>query len=248
MHTQLSRLVLVLAVLFAYVAPLRAQHEAHETPTDRSAETKASVPELGEFHKVIYQIWHGAWPKKDTEQLAGLLPKVESGVKSVAKAQLPGILRERKAAWDENVVTLKAAAWDYRSAVEGKDQQGLLDAAENLHSQYERLVRVIRPALKELDEFHAVLYMLYHYYMPGDSLDKMKSSALALKERMTELNKAVLPERLKSKEASFSAARQKLSTSVDALASTAGSSDLKSIKSAVNMLHTDYQAVEKVFE
>ncbi len=67
------------------------------------------------------------------------------------------------------------------------------------------LVRVIRPALKELDEFHAVLYMLYHYYMPGDSLEQMKSSAVALKEKMVVLNKAVLPERLKSKEPAFAA-------------------------------------------
>jgi len=248
MRIRLGSFVLSLALLFACLPHARAQHEAHETSTDRSTETTASVPELKEFHKVIYQIWHGAWPKKDTEQLASLLPKVESGVKSVVKAKLPGILRERTAAWEENIAFLKVAAWDYRSAVEDKDQQALLDAAEDLHTRYERLVRVIRPALKELDEFHAVLYMLYHYYMPGDSLEQMKSSAVALKEKMVVLNKAVLPERLKSKEASFSSARQKLSASVDALASTAGSSDLKNIKSAANEVHTDYQALEKVFE
>ena len=65
---------------------------------------------------------------------------------------------------------------------------------------------------------------------------------------MAELNKATLPERHKSKEAAFVAARAKLSASVDALATTAGTNDVKSIKSAVNVLHTDYQAVEKVFE
>lgn len=248
MHKRLGSFFLSLALLFACLPHAQAQDEAHGTSTDHSAETTANVPELKEFHKVIYQIWHGAWPKKDTELLASLLPEVESGVKSVVKAKLPGILRERKAAWEENIAFLKVAAWDYRSAVEDKDQQALLDAAENLHTRYERLVRVIRPALKELDEFHAVLYMLYHYYMPGDSLEQMKSSAVALKEKMIVLNKAVLPERLKSKEPAFAAARQKLNTSVDALATTAPSNDLKSIKKSAGVVHTDYQALEKVFE
>ena len=221
---------------------------AQESLQGHAAEAKAEVPELRAFHTVIFEIWHGAWPKKDTAQLAALLPKVEAGVQSVAGAELPGILRERKSAWDEGVKGLQAIAAEYKSGVEKKDSQKLLDAAEKLHSQYERLVRVIHPALKELEEFHAVLYMLYHYYMPGDSLEQMKNSASALKEKMVVLDKAVLPERLKSKEPAFTTAREKLSRSVDALAATAPSNELKKIKSAVGTVHSDYQALEKVFE
>ncbi len=242
------RLKSCLSVLIAALVASQGNAQAQTTVPDHAAEVKAEVPELKAFHTVIYEIWHGAWPKKDTAQLAALLPKVEAGVKSVAGAELPGILRDRKTAWDENVKALQAVAADYKSAVEKKDQQKLLDAAEKLHSQYEKLVRVIRPALKELEDFHAVLYMLYHYFMPGDSLDQMKSSAATLKEKMAVLDKAVLPERLKGKEPAFTGARQKLSASVDALASTATSNDMKKIKSAVNVVHTDYQALEKVFE
>ena len=36
---------------------------------------------------------------------------------------------------------------EYRAAVEAKQKQPLLDAAEKLHAQYEALVRVIRPPL-----------------------------------------------------------------------------------------------------
>jgi hypothetical protein len=246
MHHKLRccRALLFCVALLASGTMLQAQGSAQP----HSSEVTAEVPALKAFHTVIYEIWHGAWPKKDTEQLAALLPKVEAGVKSVAEAELPGILRERKAAWKENVLALQAIAADYRDAVEDQDQQALLDVAEKLHSQYERLVRVIRPPLKELEEFHAVLYVLYHYYMPGDSLEQMKSSAASLKEKMVLLDKAVLPERLKSKDPAFSAARQKLSTSVDALVSTAVSNDMKSIKSAVGMVHADYQTMEKVFE
>lgn len=244
-HTTILSIALISVALCAWSARLQAQNT---TPPDHAAEVKAQVPELRTFHTVIYEIWHGAWPKKDTAQLAALLPKVEAGVKSVAAAELPGILRDRKAAWNQNVAALQAIAADYKGAVEKKDQQKLLDAAEKLHSQYEKLVRVIRPALPELEDFHTVLYMLYHYYMPGDLLEQMKSSATALKEKMAVLDKAVLPERLKSKEPVFTTTRQNLSSSVDALAATAPSNDLKKIKSAVVKVHTDYQALEKVFE
>jgi hypothetical protein len=240
----ISCLALLLIAMLASQGNLYAQ----DTVKNHAAEVKAEVPELKAFHTVIFEIWHGAWPKKDTEQLAALLPQVEAGVKSVAEAQLPGILRDRKDVWDKNVRDLQAIALDYKNAVEQKEQQKLLDAAEKLHAQYERLVRVLHPALKEVEEFHAVLYMLYHYYMPGDSLEQMKSSAAALQEKMAVLDKAVLPERLKSKEPAFTAARQKLSKSVSALAATAPSNDLKKIKSAAVTVHTDYQALEKVFE
>lgn len=243
-HKTVLSIALLSVALLAWSVKLQAQTS---TP-DHAAEVKAQVPELRAFHTVIYELWHGAWPKKDTEQLTALLPKVEAGVKSVAEAKLPGILRDREPAWKENVAGLQAIAAGYKDAVEKKDQQKLLDTAEKLHAQYEKLVRVIRPALPELEDFHAVLYMLYHYYMPGDSLDQMKSSSAALKEKMAMLDKAVLPDRLKSKETVFTSARQKLSMSVEALAATVPSNDLKKIKSAVVTVHTDYQTLEKVFE
>ena len=169
----------IIIAVFAAVVMLGRGAVAQDT--HRTAETTASVPELAKFHTVIYEIWHGAWPKKDVAQLAGLLPKVEDGVALVAKATLPGILRDRKQAWDAQVQALQEAAREYRTAVEKKQDQALLDAAEKLHMQYERAVRVIRPPLKELEAFHSDLYLLYHYYMPGDSVARMQQSAVALR-------------------------------------------------------------------
>ncbi len=244
MHTHRNWFVLFCALVLAFVPNLPAQ----DTTRSHTAEITADVPALREFHTVIYQIWHDAWPKKDTKQLAALLPQVQAGVKNIAEAKLPGILRDREGAWEDNVLALQGIEEDYRDAVEAQEDQDLLDVAEKLHAQYERLVRVIRPPLKELEDFHTELYMLYHYYMPGDSLERMKQSSAVLKEKMTLLDKAVLPERLKSREAAFSTARQKLSRSVEALVSTAATGNLKSVKSAVITVHTDYQTLEKVFQ
>ncbi|MDI6766464.1 MAG: hypothetical protein QME52_06540 [Bacteroidota bacterium] len=212
------------------------------------AELKAEVPELSEFHDVIYKIWHNAWPEKDIKMLVELLPEVEQGSEKVISAELPGILRDKKQAWQENIEKLKFTVDEYKSAASPIDSQKLLDAAENLHTQYEKLFRTIRPILKEIEDFHTTLYTLYHYYMPEDNKDKVKSSIKELKEKMNILNKASLPERRKSREKEFIAARTKLSKSVDDLVKSLKKYNSKKVNSKIEVMHSNYQALEKVFE
>jgi hypothetical protein len=215
---------------------------------ERPAEATANVPALDSFHEVIFKIWHEAWPKKDGAMLRQLLPDVQKGIASVASAQLPGILRERKASWDDGVKKLQSVGSEYTAAAESNDDAKLLSAAEKLHSQFEALMRVIRPAFKELDDFHAVLYMLYHHYLPGNNMQRIRTSATELKQKMAALNSARLPERMKQKESEFQASRAKLSASVDALETVVSENNEQKIKSAVNAVHSNYQSLDKVFE
>ena len=216
---------------------------------ERPPEATASVPALESFHEVIREIWHNAWPKKDVALLRKLQPEVEKGISGVAAAALPGILRERQTAWAENVKQLEAIGAQYKTAAGGNDDAGLLSAAEKLHSQFEALVRVTRPALKELDDFHASLYMLYHHYLPAFDREKINSSAVELKNKMAALNAAKLPERLKARETAFASARARLSKAVDDLGGVlAGRSDKTKIEDAVNAVHSSYETLNGVFE
>ncbi len=214
----------------------------------KPAEASSEIPALTGFHTVIYEIWHGAWPEKDTKRLGELLPQVEQGVAAVTKAELPGILRERKAAWDERLKQLQAAAQEYRTAVEKHQDQALLDAAERLHMRYEKLVQAVRPPLKELEAFHTDLYMLYHYYMPGDSIGKMKESALALKAKMTALEGASLPSRLKDRLEKFTSSRAELSRAVNAFVAASMGEDLQALKKTAGTVHDKYQELASVLE
>jgi hypothetical protein len=213
----------------------------------RPEETIAKVPALDSFHEVIYKIWHEAWPKKDTALLQQLLPDVEKGIASVASAPLPGILRDKKSVWDEGVKKLQSAGADYKAAVAAKDDAKLMAAAEALHGRFEGLMRAIRPAMKELDEFHAVLYMLYHHYMPKKDAANIRNSAAELQKRMEVLNEAKLPERLSDKDYDFKVARGLLSQSVQMLVQRVQSNDEGAIKEAVEAVHTNYQSLEKIF-
>jgi hypothetical protein len=237
-----ARATLLLSIVLA--APLAAQ--------EHDAETTASVPALQEFHTVIFSLWHTAWPNKDTAMMTTLLPDIEKGSAAVTAATLPGILRDKKPAWDAGIRKLGEAVTAYRSAVQAQDRDRLLEAAEQLHMQYEGLVRAIRPALKELDAFHTVLYKLYHYEWPENNLPKIRASAIALSEKMAALDSAALPKRLEAKSRAFTAARTKLGNAVKGLrelvAPEYDAPTAENLKGAVTWLHNSYLALEKVFE
>ncbi len=212
-------------------------------------ETKAEVKALDDFHETIYQIWHEAWPEKNVQLLKDLIPDIENGYKELAGAELPGILRDKQEKWDAGVDKLAEIITDYKAASADNDDAGLLQAAENLHSQYEALVRTIRPVLKEVDAFHQELYMLYHYYLPDQNPEKIKISAAQLKIKMNELNKARLSKRLESREDEFNKAHKALAKSVDALNVTIGKeNDMAKVSKAIEALHSEYQKLESVFD
>ncbi|TAK55125.1 MAG: hypothetical protein EPO24_12440 [Bacteroidetes bacterium] len=221
---------------------------AQDTTLTHPDETKAEIPALDNFHDIIYKIWHTAWPEKNVKMLAELEPEIQQYAKPLIQSELPGILRDKKTLWKENISKFQNIIEEYKKSSMPVDSQRLLASAEQLHTQYEKLVRIIRPALKELDEFHSVLYMLYHYYLPEKNIEKIVVSTNELKIKMENLDKAKLSERLKKKETMFIEARTHLSKSVVAVQAVVISSDMKKISSAIETMHSDYQALEKVFE
>jgi hypothetical protein len=217
---------------------------------DKAAqETTWRVAELDQFHEPIAALWHDAWPNKDMAKMKELLPAVEKAYQQLAAAQLPGILREKKSVWDEKLKVLEEAVKGYRTAVFADVLQPVLDAVEKVHSGYEAMVRVIRPALKELDAFHQVLYAVHHYEMPAGDMAKLQLSADSLTARMAALNKAVLPERLKSKDVLFLKARAALSEAVVSFADAVKKGLPKEeVQKAELAMHGRYQVLDKVFE
>lgn len=211
-------------------------------------ELKPEVPALDEFHTVIFKIWHTAWPAGDAQMLADLVPEVRDLGEKLAAAELPGILRDKQAAWEENIADLRSILEEYNSAAVPLDSERILDAAERLHAQYEKLVMLIRPPLPELEAFHAVLYMLYHHYVPDGDKHKIDSCAAELKVRMAALDTARLPERLSGKAADFTKARSSLSSAVSAFVASVGGGEMKEIEAKLETMHTAYQSLEKVFD
>lgn len=236
----LSVTLAALVALELTVAPAAAQ-------APKTDEVKASVPALEAMHEVIMPLWHEAWPNKDVKAMAALVPDIEKHTAAVAKAELPGILREKKAAWAAGVTELQATVAAYKAAASAGDNEALLKAAEKLHMQYEGLVKLIRPVLKEMEDFHASLYVLYHYQMQPFQLAKVSESIQALTVKMDALNKAALPARLQAKADAFNAQRTMLGKAVGDLAALLPGKDEAKIKAAIESMHGAYENLEKVF-
>jgi hypothetical protein len=208
-------------------------------------ETESSVPELTAFHDVIYPIWHTAYPEKDYAALRKYAPEVKSGAEKIYAAKLPGILHERQAKWDQGVAEFKKTIDSYQSAAAGTNDEALLAAAEALHSRYEVLVRTIRPVLKEVDDYHKVLYVIYHKYLPDKDYEKIKGVSGDLTVKAEAISKAALPKRLEIRAEAFRKAAAELYEVTKAMAVA---SPGPAMASAVEATHAKYQALEKVFE
>jgi hypothetical protein len=224
------------------VVALFAQ-EQHNHPSS------SEVPELWEFHETIYQIWHEAWPAKDMKLLKNLIPNIEEGYAQLKNAELPHILHEKQDKWSNGIKNMGKTIEDYKTAANKSDSSALLNSAEELHTQFEFLVRAIRPALKELDYFHQELYMLYHYYMPEYDYDKIKISVKELSTRMESLSNAKLSKRYQSKQEEFNQHRDELLAAViDVNKKVRENSGKEKIISAIETMHTKYRELHCVFE
>ena len=239
--TKIGTAVIILFFLVSIAPAIGQEHKPDETNWE--------VKELWDFHETIYVLWHTAWPEKNLELLKSLIPDLEEGYERVANSELPGILRDKKIKWDDNVTKLGQSLDEYKLAAENDNADKLLDEAEKIHTYFEKLVRTIRPVINEIDEFHQVLYVIYHYQISDYDYTKIKSSVESLKDKMDKLNDAELPARRENKKEAFNTARNELSKSVENLVLVVNSGDDKdAIIEAVDKMHRRYQALEHVFD
>jgi hypothetical protein len=237
---------LLFVILFVAVTISIAQEK---TAVDqmKDHETTAEVPALAKFHKVIYPIWHKYFPSKDYEGLKNSIPDIEKYAEDIYKSELPGILRDKKKAWSDAIASLKENIADYKSAAEKNENEKLLNAAEKLHSQYEKMVRIVKPMVKELDAFHIVLYNIYHKFLPEFKLSELKKAVPVLAERKDTLMAVKLKFRQET-DKTKEKAKAELGAAVDELVKVMASDDKDKIKKAIEKVHTKYQATEKVFD
>jgi hypothetical protein len=215
-----------------------------------SAEINWTVPELIKFHDVIYLIWHEAYPANDIKALKGFVPEIKSSMEQINNAKLPGIVREKEGKWKEGLVELNNAAEEYYKAAKGSNEQAMLDAAENLHSNFEMMVRVLRPVLKEIDEYHKVLYVIYHKYFPNKNYNEIANvmdDLIKKADAITKADEEKLKKRLGEKFAEYNLAVKELYDNTALLKDILKTNDSVQINMAVEKMHSSYQKLEGLF-
>lgn len=216
-----------------------------------SSEITWTVPELVKFHDVIYLIWHEAFPAKDIKALKGFVPDIKTSMENINNAKLPGIVREKENKWKEGLVDFNNSAEEYYKAASGNDAQAMLDAAEKLHAKFEMMIRTLRPVLKEIEEYHKVLYVIYHKFFPDKKFAEISNviDDLILKaEAITKADEEKLKKRLKDKFSNFQPAAKELYDNTVALKEILKTNDDTQINTSVEKMHSSYQKLESVFD
>jgi hypothetical protein len=210
-------------------------------------ETETKIPALEDFHEIIYPIWHTFYPEKDYKSLRGVQEDINSKAEKIYSVKLPGILREKQTKWNTGISDFKKAVIEYNEMVKGNDDKGLLDAAEKLHSKYEMLIRIINPSLKEIDNFHKTLYVIYHKYLPEKDYKKINTLTGELLTKAEAITKVKLNKRFEAKTTQFNEAANNLLTSVKELIDISEKGDGSNIEKAVEKMHSNYEKLDAVF-
>jgi hypothetical protein len=209
-------------------------------------ETSTRIQAVEDFHDVIYPIWHSYYPAKDFKALREITPEVNAKAENIYAVKLPGILREKAEKWSSGVKEFKNSVNEYTEKSKGTDDKGLLKAAEKMHSKYEMLFRIISPTLKEADDFHKTLYMIYHKYLPEMDYKNIGNLTDELLDKAISITKAKLPQRLEGKSAQFKTATEDLLTSVKKLKAFTEKGDKININKAVEKMHSYYEKLDTV--
>ena len=210
-------------------------------------ETESTVPELIAFHEIIYPIWHTAFPAKDYAALRGFAAEVNARAAKINAAALPGILREKKQAWDSGLAEFNLAVAAFGKSAAGSDDQALLDAAELLHARFEMLVRAIRPVAKEVDAYHKILYVVYHKFLPEKKYAAIGDVTAEMVAKAEAITRITLSPRLAAKTEAFQAAAARLLAATKLLAAAGKECLEKNIAPLVEEVHGAYQDLENVF-
>jgi hypothetical protein len=236
-------------VSFLLVFVLFSFNNSFSQNADHSTEVTSSVQELSDFHEVVYPLWHTAYPNKDYALFKQLLPDVNAGVEKIYAAKLPGILRDKEKEWNDGLDKLRASVADYNKSCKENNEAGMLTSAEELHSNFEMLVRIVKPVTKEVDDFHKVLYMIYHHYGPDKNTEELGKAIDDLYKRADELKNCVLPKWATDKKDDFAKVADELYNSTKELQTLKNSkADDKMINDGIEKVHTDYQKLEALFD
>ncbi len=239
---------MILIAVFSMAMLQCGKQQNQEAPKAQVSASVAPRAALEAMHEVIHPMWHDAYPARDVEQLKGLYPELQEKFALFQKVQFPDSLRDKSMHWKEGVAKLEQALKAYGEAVQKNDSTAILEAARELHSRFETLVKILNPPIPALDEFHKVLFKVFHDYLPNNDWGKINQTIPEFVEKARALKSATLPKRMADRQQEFEAARQELLAAVDELSKLKEADNRTRVKEALDNVHEAFKKLEEVLE
>ncbi|MFA7136509.1 MAG: hypothetical protein WC125_11715 [Bacteroidales bacterium] len=218
---------------------------------EQAAEISSEVPELQAFHKIIYPLWHKAYPAKDYAAIKGFVPQIKAHMEKMNSAKLSGILRDKENQWKEQLVKFNAVAEAYYKACAENNEAAMLKAAEDFHTGYEAMNRVVKPFTPEIDTYHQTLYVIYHKLLPENNfkgISELMDKFIAQAQAISKTPEEQIAKRLKDRVPKFYTVSKELYDNTVALQKILNKGSEKMKAQAVETVHSSYEKLESVFE
>ncbi len=209
---------------------------------------RPGVEGLREFHEVLYPVWHEFLPNGDYESIRKAVPEFKKSIEIVKKAELSLYYQHVKDDFEKKRVDLALSIEKLDSVAQTKDDKKLEEAVENMHTAFEQMARVLAPRMREMEQFHLVLYPLWHEAMPNKDYQAIKSAIPSLESKMDALMKAEIPEDFKDIETPIIEKREALGKAVEDLANVCRKNKDEQIINKLTQMHESYRALDEVFE
>ncbi len=209
---------------------------------------KPKVAGLEEFHEVLHSVWHTYLPNGDYQSIREVMPEFKRTLKTLMNAEIPGFYQHVQDDFEKKRQDLALAIENLDSVAKTGDDKELEKAVEDMHTAFALMARVLAPRIAEIEEFHLVLYPLWHSAKPGKDYPAIKAAIPTLESRMDALMKAQVPERLNNKETLFQNRREALRIAVEDLADVCRRNKDQEILDKLSQMHERYRDLDEVFE
>ncbi|UCF65535.1 MAG: hypothetical protein JSW33_06800 [bacterium] len=118
---------------------LQAARKLHDDFENLMMIVNPPIPELDDFHKTLYYVYHDYMPEKNWEMLKASIPEFEKKAQALQEAEVPRWMEENKDTYQEAINQLQAAVKNLSRLKDSDDEALLEKAVEEIHDAYVKL-------------------------------------------------------------------------------------------------------------
>ena len=118
---------------------LQAARKLHDDFENLMMIVNPPIPELDDFHKTLYYVYHDYMPEKNWDMLKASIPEFEKKVQALQDAEVPRWMEENKDTYKAAINQLQGAVENLSRLKDSNDEALLEKAVEEIHDAYVNL-------------------------------------------------------------------------------------------------------------
>lgn len=245
--------VFIVLILLLLASSMKAQTKKEDgsklRDSIRTAEMeKPRIDGIKQFYDILTPIWHMTMPDSDFQSIKDAAPNLKKAYEKIASAEIPPYYQHVQDTFILERDQLGLAVCELDTIAKTNADEMIPAAVEDVYSAFEEMIRLLAPRTKEVEDFHFVMYPLWHEALRKSDWATIKARVPILRKEMDTLMTTPIPEWLGGKELRIVETRDALNKAVDALVDACKSGDAAIIKERLTAVHSRFRTLDEVFD